>query len=58
MFFAGIGILVLIWTTYDFNASILALEDYHIYSADINKPYTKMLAISLALMFIDFYIHY
>lgn len=58
MCLGGIGILVLIWTTYKFNASILALEDYHLFSADINKPYTKMLAISFALMFIDFYITY
>lgn len=58
MCLGGIAILAYLWMTYKFNVSVLAIEDYYLYTADMWKPYTKMLAFSAGLMFVDFYIYF
>lgn len=55
---AGAAINFTIWYVFELNAGILALEDYYLFTIDVQKPFTKILAAGFALMIVDFHLHF
>jgi len=54
----GTGIIFALWYTWKLNAGILALENYYLYTIDVQKPFTKILAFGFGLMLVDFHLHF
>jgi len=58
MIVGGAGIVFTIWYVFKLNAGILSLEDFLLFTVDIQKPFTKILAAGFGLMLVDFHIYF
>lgn len=58
MIAGGAAIIFTIWYVFELNAGILSLEDFFLFTIDIQKPFTKILAAGFGLMLVDFHIYF